>query len=446
MPPRSAYIHIPFCRRRCFYCDFPIAVVGDKPPNGKGDRINGSNSGTISQYVEVLCQEIRQSEEGATGLDTVFFGGGTPSLLAVEQLAQILAALDRQFGIAADAEISMELDPATFDLDQVKGYQAAGVNRVSLGVQAFQPELLQVTGRSHTVDDILAAIDLIHQANFTNISLDLISGLPHQTLEQWEESLQQAIALAPTHLSCYDLIVEAGTPFSRQYKPGMQPLPSDDLAAEMYRTAQRLLTTDGFHHYEISNYAKPGYQCRHNLVYWHNIPFYGFGMGATSYLNGERFARPRKTWEYEEWVKEQQAEGRLRRERGSAELTVEASVERGQRAEGRRQAVEGRLPGALGEESQEAGAAPSLLDTVMLRLRLAEGLDLEKMTRLFGEDAIAQLWHCLKPYINQGLIELCPMPPEHPVPQSGRLRLTDPEGFLLSNVVLTTIFEAMDDD
>lgn len=409
MPPRSAYIHIPFCRRRCFYCDFPIAVVGDKPPNGKGDRINGSNSGTISHYVEVLCREIRQAEAWGAALDTVFLGGGTPSLLAVDQLAQILAALDQQFGIAANAEISMEIDPATFDLDQVKGYQAVGVNRMSLGVQAFQLELLHVAGRSHTVEDILTAIDLIHQANFTNISLDLISGLPNQTLEQWEESLQQAIALAPTHLSCYDLIVEAGTPFSRQYKPGMKPLPSDELAAEMYRTAQRILTANGFEHYEISNYAKPGYQCHHNLVYWHNLPFYGFGMGATSYLNGERLARPRKTWEYEKWVQAEKQE--------------------------------------LGGKRQEAEADPSLLDTVMLGLRLAEGLDVARLITVFGEEAIAQLWQCLVPYIQQGLVILSPPLIEtNQTPTTGKIRLTDPDGFLLSNVVLTAIFEAIDEE
>lgn len=403
--PRAAYIHIPFCRRRCFYCDFPISVVGDKPPTGNGDRINGSNSGTIAHYVEVLCQEIHQSPRWDAPLETVFFGGGTPSLLSVEQLHQILDGLAQRFGIAAGAEISMEIDPATFDLAQVKGYQAVGVNRVSLGVQAFQPELLQVAGRSHTVEDILVAIDLIHQANFTNISLDLISGLPNQTLEQWEESLTQAIALAPTHLSCYDLIVEAGTPFSRQYKPGMQPLPSDELAAEMYRTAQRVLTAHGFDHYEISNYAKPGYQCRHNLVYWHNLPFYGFGMGATSYLNGDRVARPRKTWEYYEWVEQQSADGQG--------------------------------PMATGAD---------WLDTLMLGLRLAEGVNLAALMNGFGEDAIARLWTCVQPYVQQGLVALSPAHPPTLVPRSGILRLTDPEGFLLSNVVLTTIFEAFDEE
>ncbi|EKQ69862.1 putative oxygen-independent coproporphyrinogen III oxidase [Leptolyngbyaceae cyanobacterium JSC-12] len=419
---RSAYIHIPFCRRHCYYCDFPVSIVGDKPPTGNNQRINGSNSGTIAHYVQVLCQEIRQSSTCGQSLVTVFFGGGTPSLLSVEQLNQILAILDHQFGIAAEAEISMEIDPATFDLEQVKGYKAAGVNRVSLGVQAFQPELLKLAGRSHTVEDIYTAVALVRQAGFTNISLDLISGLPYQTLEQWEESLERAIALSPTHLSCYDLILEAGTPFSRQYQPGNRPLPSDEMAAEMYRMAQQRLTTSGFDHYEISNYAKPGYQCQHNRTYWENRPFYGFGMGATSYLNGERFARPRKTWEYYEWVETQ---GKR------------------QKGEGRKDRGEGRDIGEVGSQKQagECESAPDVLDTVMLGLRLAEGLEIARLIELFGESAIVRLWKCLQPYLAQGLVAIAPAPQSDCILTSGKLKLTDPEGFLFSNVVLTAIFE-----
>lgn len=410
--PQSAYVHIPFCRRRCFYCDFPIAVVGDKPPTGKGERINGSNSGTIAHYVEVLIQEIRQSPDWGVPLETIFLGGGTPSLLSVEQLSRLLEVLAQRLGIAVDAEISMELDPATFDLAQVKGYKAAGVNRVSLGAQAFQGELLQTAGRSHTVEDILVAVDLIREAGFTNISLDLISGLPHQTLEQWQESLETAIALSPTHLSCYDLIVEAGTPFSRQYKPGVSPLPSDDLAADMYRAAQHILTTNGFQHYEISNYAKPGYQCRHNCVYWENRPFYGFGMGATSYLGDERFARPRKTWEYYEWVEK-------------------SGKETEKKAEGGGQPFDRVFP----------PPNPDLLDTVMLGLRLAAGLNLAELAETFGAEAIARLWQCLQPFMKKGWVTINPEPPADQQPIAGNLKLTDPEGFLFSNQVLTAIFE-----
>ncbi|HEY9653172.1 MAG TPA: radical SAM protein, partial [Coleofasciculaceae cyanobacterium] len=172
--PSSAYIHIPFCRRRCYYCDFPISVVGD--------NATGSTSGTIEQYVEVLCQEITTTPADSPSLETVFFGGGTPSLLSVEQLEQILDTLNQRFGIAAEAEISMEIDPGTFNLEQLKGYRKAGVNRVSLGVQAFQDELLGLCGRSHRSKDIFAAIELLHKVEIPDFSLDLIFGLTPSNL------------------------------------------------------------------------------------------------------------------------------------------------------------------------------------------------------------------------------------------------------------------------
>jgi oxygen-independent coproporphyrinogen-3 oxidase len=404
--PTAAYIHIPFCRRRCYYCDFPVAIVGDKPPLGDGSRISGSNSGTIAHYVDVLCQEIRQTESWGTALETVFFGGGTPSLLAAEQLDRILSTLDRQFGIAASAEISMEIDPGTFDLAQIQGFYAAGVNRVSLGVQAFQPNLLQVCGRSHLVDEIYSAVEQLRHVGFANLSLDLISGLPTQTLEQWEDSLTCAIALSPNHISCYDLIVEPSTPFSRQYKPGETPLPSDTTTATMYRTAQRLLTQATFQHYEICNYAKPGFQSRHNQVYWQNLPFYGFGMGATSSVGGDRVARPRKTWEYYDWVK-----------------TMAAS-----RA-------------GLNPANIQPNLTDQLLETLMLGLRLAEGLDWSTLVSQFGYQIAQQVWQCLQPYQEKGWVALITNSKD-----TKRIRLTDPEGFLFSNVVLTSLFEQFDQD
>jgi oxygen-independent coproporphyrinogen-3 oxidase len=400
------------------------------------DPVNGRNSGTIAHYVEILCQEIKQTIPSGDSLKTLFFGGGTPSLLSVPQLAQILTTLDQCFGIDPDAEISMEVDPGTFDHAQLQGYRAAGVNRISLGVQAFQPELLAVCGRSHTVEEIDQAIGLIQQIGFTNISLDLISGLPHQTLAHWQESLERAIALAPTHLSCYDLIVEPMTAFGRQYKPGVSPLPSDETAADFYRAAQRLLTAAGYEHYEISNYAKPGYQCHHNRVYWQNQPFYGFGMGATSYLEGDRFARPRKTGEYYAWVE------RMRNGVGI----------RGQGVEGK---GEGESAGLEGDISE----CDRLLETLMLGLRMAEGLAIEPLIAQFGIETIKRIWKRLKPYIKNNWVTIIAPPMSHSklessttlesinqifleaIPETGRIRLTDPEGFLFSNVVLTTLFE-----
>ncbi|MBW4580982.1 MAG: radical SAM family heme chaperone HemW [Tildeniella nuda ZEHNDER 1965/U140] len=427
----SAYVHIPFCRRRCFYCDFAVSVVGDRPPIARADGLpaeplNGSNSGTIAHYVDVLCQEIRCTTTAGRTLDTVFFGGGTPSLLSVEQLSRILSTLEQQFGIAAGAEISMEIDPGTFDRLQLQGYRAAGVNRVSIGVQAFQTELLQACGRSHTVDDVYTAVALVQQAEFEHFSLDLISGLPHQTPAHWQESLDAAIALAPTHLSCYDLTIEPVTAFGRQYKPGMQPLPSDEATAAMYRTAQQRLTAAGYHHYEISNYAKPGYQCRHNRVYWENRSFYGFGMGATSYLEGKRLSRPRKTREYYEWVEERIVEERLK-------------------AKGLRL-----KDGQAKSLNVSFDASDLLLDTLMLGLRLAEGLSLAALTKQFGRETLERVWQCLQPFHARGWVVIATdqngageRSPETP-PNAGRLQLTDPEGFLFSNVILVSLFETFD--
>jgi putative oxygen-independent coproporphyrinogen III oxidase len=381
----SAYVHIPFCRRRCFYCDFPVFVVGD--------RLRGETSGTISQYVEVLCQEIAITPAFVQPLQTIFFGGGTPSLLSVEQLQRILEALEKRFGIAPIAEISMEMDPGTFDLAHIAGYRSAGVNRVSLGVQAFQEELLQVAGRSHSVMDILAAVELIHQVEIPEFSLDLISGLPHQSLDQWQDSLDKAVGIAPTHISIYDLTIEPGTAFGRYYKPGDNPLPTDDTTVKMYQMGQQVLTAAGYEHYEISNYAQPSHQCRHNRVYWENRPYYGFGMGAASYVEGKRFTRPRKTQEYYQWVQDLIANSGVI----DCEVTPPTEI---------------------------------LLETLMLGLRLAEGVSLATLGEKFGEGKVAEIRQCLRPYFEKGWVEIV----------GERLRFSDPQGFLFSNVMLAGLF------
>ncbi|WP_414577149.1 radical SAM family heme chaperone HemW [Anabaena sp. CCY 9402-a] len=380
----SAYVHIPFCRRRCFYCDFPVFVVGD--------HSRGETSGTISQYVEMLCQEISTSPAFGQPLKTIFFGGGTPSLLSTPQLQKILEVLEKRFGLTADMEISMEIDPGTFDLEHITGYRSAGVNRVSLGVQALQAELLKLAGRSHSVADIFAAVELIHQTQIPEFSIDLISGLPHQSLDQWQDSLTKAVAINPTHISIYDLTIEPGTAFGRYYQPGDKPLPTDETTVTMYRMAQQVLTSAGYEHYEISNYAQIGHQCQHNRVYWENRPYYGFGMGAASYLEGKRFTRPRTTKEYYHWVK--------------TGCVIDCEV---------------------------TPPEEILLETLMLGLRLAEGVSLTALTQKFGQQQIEAIHQCLQPYFAKGWVEVV----------DDRLRLLDPEGFLFSNVVLADLFNQL---
>jgi len=399
--PDAAYLHIPFCRRRCSYCDFPIAVVGD--------RSNGADA--IARYVKMLCREIAIAPPCHQPLSTLFFGGGTPSLLSAQQLQRLLAALDEKFGIAAAAEISIEMDPGTFTLPQLQDYLAAGVNRVSLGVQAFQAELLATCGRAHDVDDIWSAIALLRQTPLVNFSLDLISGLPHQNLNHWQATLEAAIAIAPAHLSTYDLIVEPSTLFGRTYQPGTAPLPSDEIAAQMYRVAQRMLVAAGYDHYEISNYALPGFQCRHNRVYWENRPYYGFGVGAASYLQGQRFTRPRTLPAYYQWLQNEPA---------------------------------------IPPTPHPPPPNDTLLDTLMLGLRLREGLSLATLTEQFGPATVEQILSCLQPYLQQGWVEWTQS--EEPALDraseqpdfSGQLRLSDPEGFLFSNTVLSTLFSVLE--
>ncbi len=384
--PTSAYIHIPFCRRRCYYCDFPISVVGD--------RARGETNPAIADYVAVICQEIKRARCFGNPLQTVFLGGGTPSLLAATQVEQILQTLDQHFGLAV-AEISLEVDPGTFTLPQLQAYRAAGVNRLSLGAQAFQDQLLAACGRSHTVSQIEQAIEMIQKAGFSNFSLDLISGLPGQTLEQWQASLQEAIAFMPNHLSAYDLVLEPGTVFGKRYQLQDAGLPSDHTAAEMYKLAAKTLSDAGYDHYEISNYARSGYQCHHNRVYWQNQPYYGFGMGATSYIDGQRFNRPRTRREYYEWINE------------GAAIAIPPVT---------------RLD--------------EWLETLMLGLRLAEGLSLTDLSKKFGSAWVNRLQECLSAECDRGLLEISP----------DRIRLTDSEGFLFSNQVLGTIWQAFEEN
>ena len=400
----SAYIHIPFCRRRCFYCDFAITVIGEKK--------RGHTSSTMATYVETLLKEIAATPiHDEKPLKTVFFGGGTPSLLSVSQVEVILAVIARRFGIASDAEITMEMDPATFALEHLQGYQAAGVNRVSLGVQAFQDDLLAAAGRFHRRQDIFSAIDLLRQVGIENVSLDLISGLPHQTMEDWEEALTEAIALGPTHISVYDLIVEPQTAFSRYYTPGQSPLPSDRATADMYRLASSVLSTKGYEHYEVCNYAKPGYASLHNLTYWRCEQNYGFGMGATSYLNHQRIDRPRTQKSYQAWV--------------------ETFVKNGGRT-----------------ADPVIDAEEQVVELIMMGLRLLSGVVLEDVYKIYGERGLQELSKAIAPYLQSGwlTVKSASLGISNAVglEPTDRIQLSDPEGFLMSNVVITDAFNALE--
>ena len=375
-----------------------------------GDRKRGGTSQTISQYVETLIREISATPvEAASPLETVFFGGGTPSLLSVPQLEAILRAVGDRFKIATAAEVSMEMDPATFELEHVQGYQAAGVNRVSLGVQDFRDDVLAACGRFHRRQDIFRAVETLHQAGIENISFDLMSGLPHQTIETWQASLQEAIALSPTHISQYDLIVEPQTAFARYYTPGHSPLPSDTSTVAMYRMAQSVLTNSGYDHYEICNYAQPGCEAKHNITYWKNQPCYGFGMGATSYVGHQRIDRPRTQKTYRDWV--------------------EQFVQQGGQT-----------------DDPKISPAEQVLENFMVGLRLKEGIGMEGVYEVYGEAGLQRVGEAIASHIKSNWAAIEPVSTATNITKlkpSSRIRLSDPEGFLMSNVVIVDAFNAL---
>jgi oxygen-independent coproporphyrinogen-3 oxidase len=259
----NAYLHIPFCTSICNYCDF-TSFAGLE--------------GRLGPYVDALAQEIENSDLRGP-LQTVYFGGGTPSLLPPERLEKILKALRAKAGFVPDIEISLEANPETVDGERLKAYRGLGVNRLSFGAQAAQKDLLKKMGRGHEWERVDGAFGQARSAGFTNINLDLMFGLSGQTLEMFQESVQKTLKLAPDHLSLYALQVEPGTPLAKAVAEGL-PLPSEDLVADEYAYAQKTLGAHGYEQYEVSNFAKPGSHCRHNLNIWQGEDYWGFGLSA----------------------------------------------------------------------------------------------------------------------------------------------------------------------
>lgn len=274
--PIGLYIHFPFCRQKCLYCDFHSAA-------GREDW--------IAPYVEALCAEARRAASALKGIviDTVYLGGGTPTLAAPEAIGRVLDTCREVFSIAADAEISIEANPATVDTDSLKRLRDAGVNRISIGAQSFSDPLLRTLGRIHESRDIHAAVRGAADAGFTDISVDLIYGIPGQRLADWEDTLRQALSLPITHLSAYALKVEPGTPFYAKWQAGELTLPGEDAELAMQDRANEVLEAAGFVRYEVSNYARPGYRCRHNLHYWRYDEYLALGSGACGRLGPVRY-------------------------------------------------------------------------------------------------------------------------------------------------------------
>lgn len=288
MANTSIYLHIPFCKHRCAYCDF--------------NTYAGQES-LIPAYVEALIREIefigKHSNLPTFNIPTVFFGGGTPSLLSGLQFDSIMSALSSAFTLSADAEVTIEANPGTISPTKLDAIRKAGINRISFGVQSSNTEELRMLEREHDFFTVIEAVSTARQAGFDNLNLDLIYALPEQTLKSWQTTVKRVLELQPEHISAYALTLEHGTPFGKWADKGMLPLPDPDLAADMYEWTMEYLSQSGYAQYEISNWAKQGsegrrqkaeFMCKHNLQYWRSLPYLGLGAGAHGYANGYRYS------------------------------------------------------------------------------------------------------------------------------------------------------------
>ena len=281
------YLHIPFCVKKCDYCDF-LSFPADESIK--------------REYVETLKREIEEVGERYRNcqVSTIFVGGGTPSILNTSYIVEIFDVLRRKFHVAGNAEISMEVNPGTVTKEKLSDWRRAGINRLSMGLQSADNRELKRLGRIHTWEDFLESFRRAREEGFSNLNVDLMSALPGQTMDGWMETLKRTAAQEPEHISAYSLIIEEGTPFYERYggKKGEALLPDEDTDRDMYHKTREFLASCGYERYEISNYAKPGRECRHNIGYWTGVPYLGLGLGAASYIEGIRFSNTRNLKEY----------------------------------------------------------------------------------------------------------------------------------------------------
>jgi oxygen-independent coproporphyrinogen-3 oxidase len=373
----ALYIHFPFCIRKCLYCDFN---------SWAGSAISPT------EYVAALMREMELCSERlecAVSASTLYLGGGTPSLLEPRLMGRLIEAVARLFALEADAEITIEANPGTVTREKLSAYRLAGVNRLSLGMQSFSDRMLPRLGRAHSARDGLDAFTFARDAGFANISIDLIHSLPGQDLAMWLMDLDQAVLLRPEHISAYGLAIEAGTPFHDMEQRGELALPEEEMAATMFERTSDVLQQAGYEHYEISNFAFPGFRSRHNQVYWKRGSYLGFGAGAHSFL-APPF--PSLRWKNQD----------------SPESYMQAIAS-------------GILPG---EELANVKKREAMAETIFLGLRMLEGVHLEQFRGEFSVTLQEVYPTEFQGLLADGLLEL----------QKGRLRLT-PRGLILSNQV-----------
>lgn len=379
MDPIGLYLHIPYCLHKCGYCDF---------------NSHNINEAEMESYVRALLLEMECAAEGAQNsrVSTIFFGGGTPTTLPFADLARILDACRRYFQVDPEAEITCEANPATIPQTDLAQLREAGFNRLSIGVQSFDPDELQRLERVHSVDEVYLTVERARKAKFENLSLDLMFALPGQTVERWQDNLQKAINLRPDHISAYNLTIEPDTTFYKQQTRGQLVMPPDDFQRELFENTIATLTGAGYEHYEISNYAQPGRQCRHNRNYWVDGEYLGLGAGASSAFKGDRYKNEKLPSRYIAQVNET------------------------------RTAVESR---------ETPGRQQRMGEAVMLGLRLNEGLNLTAFENKFGvafHDAFGEIVDRLQ---KMELLEI----------SKGRIALTREGLFLADSVIVEFITE-----
>ncbi len=366
----TLYVHLPFCPQKCKYCDFVSYAA---------------SFAEREAYLSLLTEEMALYRGLSSGLKTVYFGGGTPSLLTVKQWGRLMGSVEENFGLSKDLEMTLEANPNTIDAGYCRDLKSLGFNRISIGGQSFQDHHLKAMGRSHDSAAIVAAVAAAATA-FDNIGLDLIYGLPGQTMAEWQESLTRAVALPLRHISTYGLKLGAATPWGREALAGALVLPEDDFNGEQQVFALEFLCASGFPHYEIANFAQKGYECRHNLAYWLGADYLGLGLNASSYLGGRRLRNHRDLLSYERAIQ--------MRRRPIAEEEI------------------------LGEEERR-------LEDLFLRFRLADGLSLAEIKKKYQLDFLVEKKGQMVKLLDEGLVEI----------ENGQLKLTI-KGIPLQNEVL----------
>lgn len=372
---KGLYIHIPFCLKKCRYCDFYSQPL--------------LHQDWLERYSAALLVEIRQQAQvfAPCRLASIYIGGGTPSLLSSDHLKRIIEAINQEFSITDNAEISIEANPATLELHWLEQLLNMGINRLSIGVQSFSDRELKILGRLHSSREIMDSIELLHKTGLKNFNIDLIYGIPGQSLGDWASNLKQAAECAPRHISAYLLQPGNNTPMAVDIERGRLALLDDEIEAAMYYKTLEFLQKNGFEHYEISNFCKPGYECRHNINYWQAGEYIGIGAGAVSYTNCRRYIN-RMNWQ--EYVNSM-----------------------------------GNKQSCMVEELEKMIAPELLADAMITGLRMCRGINLREYTNRFNRDLIQEYSSIIDSGVSKGLLKM----------EKGQLSLTK-KGYFLSNEIL----------